>query len=861
MRARTAIALLVPVLALPAACGGGGSTPPAAEPPVEVTSGDVTVRVDPGALDVSVRRAGATLLHFPADGIELGTLSSVDDATDYDPMVFYAPTAIQPAPDDIQWLAVTSIHVTEAAADHVTAALSFAQGAAATLRVDAAKPGAFKATLTPSGPVAGLAYYRLRSRSSPTEGFYGLGEYYDAVSHRGRVRSMQLRVDSDLESGYNEAHVPIPFVIGTTGWGLFVETQRPGAFSVAPGDNPSLAGASVADKDLVEATFGTGTASGQGLTFHLFGEGHPLDVTRHYYDVTGYPRLPARWALGPWVWRDEVTDQAQAEGDLQTMRDLDLAATGYWYDRPYATGVETFDWDPAKFTDPAAMLAKQHDLGFRAALWHTPYLDEKDPNVASLFTEATQKGFYPRVTSLKLNKWGNPLDLTNPAAYAWWQQHLETYTAMGIEGFKLDYGEDIVPGLTTARNTWEFSDGSDERTMHMGYTLLYHRVYDEVLPGASQSSAGPPKDGGFLLCRHGDYGDQTHVSVIWPGDLDVGFEHQRDPLPGGGTSLAVGGLPASVIAGLSLGPSGFPFYGADTGGYRGGPPDKELFTRWFEQTALSTVMQIGTEASTVAWEMTPETGYDMEMLGWYRTYTRLHLRLFPYEWTYAKNLATDGRAITRPLGLAFPELGQHPDDEYMFGDALLVAPVMERGAVKRSVIFPAGRWIGWWDGASYDGGQTVQVDAPLGTLPLFLAEGGIVPLLRPTIDTTAPTTLPAQVDSYDTTPGVLYVRVAPGPKSSFTVFDGAVLGQEQDGKTLNLSTSDGAELKLGTMFEVIGVSAKPTGVTDGGTALAEVATLADLEAAPSGWTRATDTGGTVWVKTGPGTHAIVVTSP
>src|SRR5579871_3640848 len=104
MRALTALAV-VPVL-LPLACGGGKTTPPAG-PPVTVTSGDNSVTVDPGTLDVSLSHAGSVLLHFPADGFELGTVTTVDDQTDYDPMVFYEPTAIQPAPDDIQWLAPT----------------------------------------------------------------------------------------------------------------------------------------------------------------------------------------------------------------------------------------------------------------------------------------------------------------------------------------------------------------------------------------------------------------------------------------------------------------------------------------------------------------------------------------------------------------------------------------------------------------------------------------------------------------------------------------------------------------------------------------------------------------------------------
>src|SRR5262249_15154111 len=160
----------------------------------------------------------------------------------------------------------------------------------------------------------------------------------------------------------------------------------------------------------------------------------------------------------------------------------------------------------------------------------------------------------------------------------------------------------------------------------------------------------------------------------------------RDPevASDGSHFTSVGGLPASMIAGISLGPSGFPFYGADTGGYRRGPPDQEVLTRWFEQTALSTVMQVGTRASTLPWD-TGVADYDAEMVGWYATYAKLHLRLFPYVWTYAQNLAVDGRAIERPFGLVYPELGQHPDDEYLFGDALLVAPVLERGSTSRSV--------------------------------------------------------------------------------------------------------------------------------------------------------------------------------
>ena len=97
-------------------------------------------------------------------------------------------------------------------------------------------------------------------------------------------------------------------------------------------------------------------------------------------------------------------------------------------------------------------------------------------------------------------------------------------------------------------------------------------------------------------------------------------------------------------------------------------------------------MQIGTSTNEVAWEFKDGTGFDQEMLDWYRTYTRLHLRLFPYEWTYAQRIAVDGRPIQRALGLAYPEMGVHPNDIYLFGDDLLVDPLPQPGEGPRSLL-------------------------------------------------------------------------------------------------------------------------------------------------------------------------------
>lgn len=829
-------ASLLPLLLL--GCGGGetGTDPPKA---YDLVAGEITLTADGDGLTLS--RGAATLLRLPKSAFEWGTVPAIEDLN-YDPYRIYVPHPLHDLPD-ITWISPSAMEVTEATDTSLSIALSYPGEVKGTLAIEAPAPGRFAALWKPEGIAAKIAYFRLRPRASAEEGFYGLGEYFDDVNHRGHVRAMQIEVDTTIESGYNEAHVPVPFVTGTTGWGLFVESERPGVFAVA---------ADAAEPDLVDAAFGTAPASAEGLRFHLFGAAHPLDVTRLYYDVTGSPRVPARWALGPWVWRDENEDQAQFLSDAATLRALDLATTGMWIDRPYATAVNTFDFLPSQFPDPQALIDEAHGLGLRLALWHTPYLDEKSQaaDTAALLEYAESNGFYPKTSGLLLNKWGRPIDLTNPEAFAWWQSLIEKYQAMGIEGYKMDYAEDVVPGLTNARNVWEFSDGSDERTMHAGYQRFYHRAYAETLPD----------DGGFLLCRGGTYGDQVNVNVIWPGDLDATFHRHREPFEEDGETITgVGGLPASIVAGLSLGPSGFPFYGADTGGYKHSPPDKELFTRWFEQTAFSTVMQIGTSTNTVAWDPNGGPGFDDEMLGWYRLYTRLHLRLFPYLWTYSQNLAKDGRPIARPLGLAYPEMGIHPNDVYLLGDDLLVAPVVTRGATSREVPFPPGKWVSWWTGEVHEGGASATVDAPLGTIPVFVREGGIVPMLRPTIDAMAPTTAPAEVDSYATTPGVLYARIAAGAAATFTVFDGGAITAERTGGKLTLGITEGTEFEFGTLFEAIAVGPAPSSVEADGAPLPEAASLAELETGESGWFHDPAVNGTLFVKVGPGDHAATAT--
>ncbi len=809
------------------ACGDGEEG--SASPIRRLVAGDGFVSFSSGSLELG--RGGTPLLRFEPSDFVLGSVDLFEDFKSYDPYPILAEDPTSSLPSGLQFHPGVRLRLQSETDTTWTFIITHEADLTSELTLSRVEDR-FSARLSPMEGKRPIVFLGVGAKPSPDEGFYGLGEVFDDVNHRGKVRAMQLEL-ADLESTNNEAHVPVPFLIGTSGWGLFVENPYPAVFDVAK-----------SDPERVMATFGTADASAQGLAFHLFTADHPLDVTRSYYDVTGYPRLPGPWALGPWIWRDENDDQAQVENDLETIRALDLATTAYWIDRPYATAVNTFDYLPSQFPDPDAMYEKMAALGFRTALWHTPYLDEKHPATEALRDEATQKGYYPPATGLLLNGWGRPIDLTNPDARSFWQSHIQKYVDRGVSGFKLDYGEDIIAGAFGAGSGWKFFDGSTERTQHSQFQTLYHSTYAELLEDEDN----------FLLCRAGSYGGQKYASVIWPGDLDASFARHGEYIDdASGKYRAVGGLPASLVAALSLGPSGYPFYGSDTGGYRHAPPDKEVFIRWFQQTALSTVMQIGTNTNDVAWESTSGNGFDEEVLDLYRVFTRLHLRLFPYLWTYAKALADDGRPIQRALGLAHPELGIHPNDIYLLGDHLLVAPVVDRGLVEREVTFPAGGFVDFWTGEARSG--TAVVPAPLQTLPLFLPRGAIVPMLRPTIDTLSPVVDPEAIDSFATTAGRLYVRVVPGPASEFVVYDGTRVAQASTEAEATVTVKSGSVFNLGFELELYETEA-PAQVLLDGAALPKVADRAALLPSDPSYTFVSDHGGLVVVRLPAGDHDV-----
>jgi alpha-D-xyloside xylohydrolase len=794
-------ALLLTVLFVlplaPAACIAKESPPVAT-----LESGGAVAQVDDRLVLFS---RGGTLVGFPVTALELGFVEEVKRTVNYDPYAIVSGSPLAKPPGSLEWRAPRGISRAGA-----TLTLDYGDGVTAEVVVAAEGEGSFVVDARVRGGAARVAYVRFAASVPGGEPIYGLGEHLDFVNQRGVLRAMQLELDSKTEGPDNDARVPVPFLVAPSGYGLFVDSWRPMTIDVAK-SAPDTVGA------IVDVAF----AAEQRVPLRIFLGATPSDAMARFNARVGKPARPPAWATGPWFWRDENTGSAQVESDLDAIRSNDLAASGYWIDRPYATEVNTFDFASPAFANPERISPKANALGMRTALWHVPYLNDQAEATRALREEAARAGYYAPVTGVLLNRWGKPLDLTNEAARTWWQGKLRAYRDLGFEGFKLDYAEDVAPGLASARNEWRFADGSDERTMHAGYTDLYHRTYREVLPA----------EGGFLLVRRGYAGDQAKGVIVWPGDLDATFaNHGERTTKGGETYLSVGGLPAAFKAGLSLATSGFPLYAADTGGYRHSPPDGELLARWAQASSLFFAMQTGNSASTVPWEQDAATGVTAETLAIVRASTILFTRLHPFRWSLLASYEAGGALPLAPLGLVDPALASE-EEEVVLGGVLLGAPVLHSGVTEREVVFPRGRWLDLATLAFHE--SRARVPAPLDRLPLFQKAGSIVPMARPSVRTLAPATVPG-VDSFANDPGRLHVRVIPGAAATFTLYDGGKLTWE-DGATGTFTCAPGGVSWKGLEVEVLGDPRPVATVSAEGTALAKVSDGAALDAAEEGF--------------------------
>ena len=750
--------VVLPLLAVFIGCGGDPTPPPDV-----VTVGDVTIHTDPLVLEVDAPNGVFTIDDF----IAVGTVDFYDEGRYYDPRF---------GTDGVEWTTATRA----VSIDDDTGTLVLDNGvriglaagpiaAASTLQIDAS--GVDKAVLI-----------RLMLPRDDAEPIYGFGENFAAADASGQLREMQFRVDTASESSLNEAHVPVPLSLWPArGVGVFIEDRRPGAFDVGAAPDAGV--------------WATWLLSRPGaMNAHIYTATEAVDLITGYIAMTAPPAVPPMWAFAPQQWRNAHESSQEVRDDALAMRANDIPGSTMWIDNPWQTAYNDFTFDETRFEDPQQLLDDLAALGYRVLVWSTPYVN-RNGLTAGDFGEARDLGYLVTDDAGQpfVFPWqdgpGSLVDFTADGAIAWWQERIARVVDMGISGFKLDFGEDVVPEFGGRLAPLELA-GGDSQTLHAYYNYGYHAAYLGALPDGD----------GFLIARGGGYGDQAVNTTIWPGDLDSDFSLHGVLNDEG--KINVGGLPAAISAGLSLSVSGYPFFGSDIGGFREGLPSTEVLIRWSQYAALGTIMQLGGGGqSHNPWDTSL---FDPPALSVYQTYSRLHMALVPYIYTLAVIAGQTGAPVTRPTRFVYPSAASD-DATFLLGDDIFVAPVIVEGATTRDVVIAPGDWIDWWTGEmiTSNGFASRTVDAPLDTLPLWRRVNAFVPMFAVDADTLEPAT-DVSVRSYaDPTYGSeLRLLITPtDAEASVALYDGTTATASGDAQMYTLTAAAGDQFSVVT-FEL-----------------------------------------------------------
>ncbi len=496
--------------------------------------------------------------------------------------------------------------------------------------------------------------------SAPDEHFLGGGESGTAVDLRGQILG--------LEVGYQCSYAPIPFFASSAGWGLRLASRNTAAFAFV--GTPGGTACQIA-KDppctfpsLVNRT----EVCLQGAELHeqLY-VGSLAQTLADYLAHTGQPAVPPPSQLELIKWRDMVNGPEDILGDISRFQAAGIPLGWVLLDNPWeqCNGMLTFD--KSLIPDPAGLIREVHARGVHFMLWISP--------------RATCPQGYPgKVLGPPDEPDHEILDLRNPAVVAELQRRLRALVALGVDGFKGDRADEndlrsVSPSLTDA------------------YPLLFQQAVMSAVP-----------KGTAAIFRAATVGSQAVVPGLWAGDQPQEFV----------------GLQRAIVAGQTIGMSGFPTWGSDIGGY-GAPPNDtaELFVRWAQFGAVSPVMEVGGAGpNSTPWTLGPAA-----MAG-LKAAAILHYELFPYLY----GLIERHQPVLRPLGFGFPDDARSWQANYeaLVGPDLLAAPVIDPG-VTPAVYLPPGSWVDLYSGRTVEGGRSFTRQTPLDQFPFYARLGAVVP--------------------------------------------------------------------------------------------------------------------------------------
>jgi len=520
-------------------------------------------------------------------------------------------------------------------------------------------------------------------QAKPDEYYYGTGERFAKMDLSGKT--VQLRNQDGQGVNNRRTYKNIPFYLSSENYGLFVHTTAFAKFSLADHSTRSA-------QVLVEDPF---------VDFFLIGGDSPEEILFGYRQLTGFPTMPPLWSFGTWMSRmtyfsaDEVNDicDRMRAGDFPC--DVIHLDTG-WFETDWLC---EWKFNDDRFPNPPQFIQNLKQKGFRVSLWQLPYISYN----AIQYKEADENEYISKSERLisgssnfSVQDFAGTIDFTYDKATEWYKGLLRNLLEMGVACIKTDFGEDIHLDA-------EYRNMSPEK-LHNLYPLLYQKAAYEVTKEVTGD--------GIIWARAGWAGCQRYP-LHWGGDSACSWD----------------GLAGSLKGGLQLGLSGFAFWSHDVPGFHGVPnfmnsvlPD-DIYVRWTQFGVFSSHLRYHGSHKREPWHY-PNIAPII------RKWLKLRYQLIPYILEQSEKATKTGFPVLRALILHHPndKTCRQIDDQYYFGDDILVAPVMN-SENRRDIYLPEGQWVHFFTKEVFEGERWFKnVDVPLDEMPVFVKQGAEIPM-------------------------------------------------------------------------------------------------------------------------------------
>lgn len=456
-------------------------------------------------------------------------------------------------------------------------------------------------------------------------------------------------------------------------------------------------------------------------------------VSERYTRLTGTPELPPLWGLGYHQCRWSYYPEERVRELAQNFRDKEIPCDAIYLDIDYMDDYRVFTWNKDRFPDPKQMISDLKEKGFETIVMIDPGIKvDKDYNI---YQQGLGKDFFCKRPDGELMigpVWPPKTvfpDYTNPEVRQWWGDLYEDMlTDKGVSGVWNDMNEPAVFEIKAKtfpdniRHHFEGQSVSHKKA---------HNIYGMQMARASYEGIKKHNGGKrpFLLTRANFSGGQRYAA-LWTGDNIANWEHLRHAL--------------EQCVRLSI--SGYSFVGTDIGGFVE-QPSAELFSRWLQLGVFHPLFRNHTmgyeeEGADVVKEDPKEQKKmqsDIDQEPWTfgdkftatnRSVIELRYRLMHYLYTAFHQYVEHGTPILRPTAFHNQEGAKtpHSSDTFLFGDKILVAPVITKGARGRKTYLPSGKWYDYRTNELLEGGQTHTVKAPISEIPFFVKAGTVLPL-------------------------------------------------------------------------------------------------------------------------------------